>query len=148
MMNTIVLIGRLTRDPELKYTNSGTAVCNFSIAVGRDYKRDNEPDVDFFNCVAWTKTAELVAQYMSKGSLIGVQGRVQNRSWDKDGQKHYVTEIVAEKVQFLDPKEKAEPQQGSYEQGQKSRGLVKRLAQQRMVQNFDEDEDDDSLPFN
>jgi single-strand DNA-binding protein len=103
-MNVVVLIGRLTRDPELKYTTSGTAVCNFSLAVD---KRKKEDGADFFDCVAWQKTAELIAQYLGKGRKCGIQGRLQARQYEAaDGSKRKVTEVVVESIEFLDkPKE-------------------------------------------
>jgi len=100
-LNRVTIIGRLTRDPELKQIASGTAVCNFSIANGRKFK--DKEDTSFFDCIAWGKLGELVAQYMKKGSKIGVDGRLQQRNWeDKDGKKRSTVEIVADNVQFLD----------------------------------------------
>lgn len=103
-MNNVVLIGRLTADPELRYTQSATAVASFTLAVDRDVKKDGQKDVDFINIVAWQKTAELAAQYLSKGKQCAVEGRIQVRSYDnKEGQKVRVTEVVASRVQFLSP---------------------------------------------
>lgn len=103
-MNKVVLIGRLTKDPELKFTpGNGTAVSTFTLAVDRRGSKDGQKEADFISVVAWGKTAELVANYMSKGKLLGVSGRIQARSYDaKDGTKRYVTEVVAEEVQFLE----------------------------------------------
>ena len=119
-MNVVVLIGRLVADPELKYTPSGVAVCTFRIAVDRRFKSESgERETDFIDIVAWRQQAEFVANYLSKGRLIGVHGRMQTRSWvQQDGQKRWRTEIVAENVQFLDkPKEgqarEAEPVPGA-----------------------------------
>lgn len=105
-MNRTILVGRLTRDPDLRYTPNGVAVANFTIAVNRPFKsKDGEQDADFINCVVWRKLAENLENYMKKGSQIGVDGRLQSRSYDdKDGKKVYVTEIVADSVQFLEPK--------------------------------------------
>jgi len=104
MLNRVVLIGRLTQDPELRYTNSGTAVASFSLAVDR--MRNNaagERETDFINIVVWQKQAELCAQYLHKGRLAAVDGRLQIRSYDnKEGQKVRVAEVVAESVRFLD----------------------------------------------
>lgn len=100
-MNITVLVGRLTRDPELRYTQNGTAVANFNLAVDRPFSKEKE--TDFINCVAWRKQAENLAQYMKKGSQIGISGRIQTRNYeDKDGKRVYVTEVVADSVQFLD----------------------------------------------
>ncbi len=114
MINRVVLIGRLTKDPELRKTQSGTSVVSYTIAVNRRSQTPGQPDADFINCVAWNKTAELMAQYLHKGSLIGVEGRIQTRSYDnQQGQRVYVTEVVTDSVQFLEPKN-TQPQQNSY----------------------------------
>ena len=104
-MNKVVLIGRLTKDPELKFTpGNGTAVATFTLAVDRRVPNKNgQREADFIPVVAWGKQAESTANYMSKGKLMGVSGRIQTRTYDaKDGSKRYVTEIVAEEVQFLE----------------------------------------------
>lgn len=103
-MNRTVLIGRLTKDPELKFLpNGGTAVCTFTIAVDRRKSKDGQREADFIPIVVWGKPAENTANYMSKGRLIGISGRIQTRTYDaKDGSKRYVTEVVADEVQFLD----------------------------------------------
>ena len=114
MINRVVLIGRLTKDPELRKKQSGTSVVSYTIAVNRRSQTPGQPDADFINCVAWNKTAELMAQYLHKGSLIGVEGRIQTRSYDnQQGQRVYVTEVVTDSVQFLEPKN-TQPQQNSY----------------------------------
>ena len=96
MINRVVLVGRLTRDPELRKTQSGTSVCSFTMAVGRRVSTQGQPDADFINCVAWNKTADLMTQYLHKGSLIGLEGRIQTRSYDnQQGQRVYVTEVVS-----------------------------------------------------
>ena len=102
MLNKIVLMGRLTRDPELRRTNGGTAVTSFTIAVDRDFKGQNgEKETDFIDCVAWRQTGEFVSKYFQKGSLIVVSGRLQIRNWtDKDGNKRKTAEIVADNVYF------------------------------------------------
>lgn len=107
MINNVVLAGRLTRDPELKYTASGTAVATFTLAVNRNFKSANgESEADFINCVMWRKQAEALANYAKKGVLIGVVGRIQTRNYDnQQGQKVYVTEVVAEQFQFLEKRE-------------------------------------------
>lgn len=109
-MNKVVLIGRLTKDPELKFTpGNGTAVATFSIAVDRRFKSEGQPTADFIPIVVWGKQAENTANYMSKGRLIGISGRIQTRSYEaKDGTRRYVTEIVAEEVQFLGGKQSSE----------------------------------------
>ena len=103
-MNKIVLIGRLTKDPELKFTpGTGTAVSTFTLAVDRRFSKDGQKEADFIPVVVWGKQAESTANYMSKGKLMGISGRIQTRNYDaKDGTKRYVTEVVAEEVQFLE----------------------------------------------
>jgi single-strand DNA-binding protein len=100
MLNKVVLIGRLTRDPELRYTTNGTAVCRFSLAVNRRYNREQ---TDFIDIVAWRGLAENCANYLGKGRLAAVDGSIQVRSYEaQDGQKRRVTEVVADDVRFLD----------------------------------------------
>ncbi|GAB6137167.1 single-stranded DNA-binding protein [Halanaerobaculum tunisiense] len=104
MLNKVVLIGRLTDDPELRYTPSGTAVCNFTLAVERNFRnRDGEYDTDFIDIVVWRKQAENCANYLAKGRLAAAEGRLQIRSYETDqGQRRRVTEVVANSVQFLE----------------------------------------------
>lgn len=106
MLNDVVIMGRLTRDPELRRTQSGTSVASFTLAVDRDYKPDGgERECDFFDCVAWRGTGEFVSKYFSKGRMAIVSGRLQTRSWtDKDGGKRKSVEIVADNVYFGDSK--------------------------------------------
>lgn len=106
MINNVTLIGRLTKDIELKYTSSGLAVAQFTLAVTRDFTSQNgEKETDFINCVMWRKSAETLANYAKKGSLIGVVGRIQTRNYENNqGQKVYVTEVVAERFNFLEKK--------------------------------------------
>lgn len=103
-MNRVVLIGRLTRDPELRTTNTGKNVVSFSIAVNKRFKpQDGSPDADFFRCTAWGSTADFVSNYLTKGRLIALDGRIEQRSWtDKDGNKRESVDVVAENVQGLD----------------------------------------------
>ena len=102
-MNKVVLIGRLTRDPELKFTPTGTAVATFILAVDRRFKKEGQQSADFIPVVVWGKTAENTANYMSKGKLMSVAGRIETRSYEvKDGGRRYVTEVVADDVSFLE----------------------------------------------
>lgn len=104
-MNNTILMGRLVADPELRRTNSGTAVCSFTLAVNRFAKAGEKPEADFFDMVAWGKTAEFVCKYFSKGQQMAVQGRLQTRSYeDRNGQKRKVVEVVAEDVYFTESK--------------------------------------------
>ena len=102
-MNKAFLIGRLTRDPELRYSSSNAAIVNFSIAIDRQYTNSQgQRETDFINIVAFQKQAENIKKYVSKGSLVAVDGRIQTRNYeDKDGKRVYVTEVVADRVQFL-----------------------------------------------
>lgn len=113
MINRVILVGRLTRDPELRYLPNGTPVCTFTLAVNRPFtNQQGEREADFIQCVAWRKVAENVANYLRKGSLAGVDGRLQTRSYEgQDGRRVYVTEVVADSVQFLEPKGKSSTQQ-------------------------------------
>ncbi|HEX3011880.1 MAG TPA: single-stranded DNA-binding protein [Syntrophomonadaceae bacterium] len=100
MLNRVILIGRLTRDPELRYTPSGAAVCNFTLAVNRKFNKD---ETDFIDIVVWQKLAENCANYLGKGRLAAVEGRLQIRTYEtQDGQKRKVAEVVADDVRFLD----------------------------------------------
>lgn len=103
-MNKVVIIGRLTKDPELKYTpGNGTAVTQITVAVDRRFQKDGQKEADFIPVIIWGKAAENTAQYTEKGRLIGISGRIQTRSYEaKDGGKRYVTELVAEEVKFLE----------------------------------------------
>ncbi|CAM3732826.1 single-stranded DNA-binding protein [Mesobacillus zeae] len=148
MINRAVLVGRLTADPHLRYTPNGTPTASFTLAVNRPFKNaQGEQEADFINCVVWRKPAENVANYLKKGSLAGVDGRIQTRNYEgNDGKRVYVTEILAESVQFLEPK------QSNGNQNQSAQG------QQRAPQNTRVDDDpfagggnidisDDDLPF-
>ena len=133
MLNKVIAMGRLARDPELRRTGSGAAVASFAIACDRDFKSDSgEREVDFFDCVAWRNTAEFVSKYFTKGRMAVVAGRLQTREWtDKNGNKRKATEIVAESVYFGDSKREGAAQQ-SYAAPQES---------------FAELPDDDPHPF-
>ncbi|WP_313894706.1 single-stranded DNA-binding protein [Psychrobacillus sp.] len=113
MMNRVVLVGRLTKDVDLRYTPNGVAVANFTLAVNRNFKNDNgEQQADFIQVQIWRKPAENVANYLRKGSLAGVDGRIQTRNYEgSDGKRVYITEVVADSVQFLEPKK--DNQQGN-----------------------------------
>jgi single-strand DNA-binding protein len=105
-MNKVILMGRLTKDPDLRFTSgNNTAVASFTIAVNRRLAKEGQPQADFINIVAWGKTAEFVAKYFSKGQQVAVVGRLQTRTWDdNDGKRHYVTEVVADETYFADSK--------------------------------------------
>ncbi len=109
-MNKVILVGRLTRDPEIRTTPNGVSVCSFTIAVNRRFKNaQGEYDADFINCVAWRQSAELLGKYFSKGRMVGVVGSIQTRNYDnKDGQKVYVTEVSVDEVHFVESKSAAQ----------------------------------------
>ena len=109
MINNVTLTGRLTKDVDLRYTSTGTAVASFSMAVDRQFKSANgEKETDFINVVAWRKTAEVLAEHTRKGSLIGIVGRIQTRNYEgNDGKRVYVTEVVADSFTFLESKKQA-----------------------------------------
>lgn len=103
MLNSVTLVGRLTKDPELRYTPSNQAVATFSLAVNRRFKNQNgEREADFINCVIWRQQAENLANWAKKGSLIGITGSIQTRSYEKQGQRVYITEVVADSFQLLE----------------------------------------------
>ena len=124
-INRVVLAGRLTKDPELKYSGSGVAMCRFTVAVNRQFKKDGQDEADFINCLCFNKTAENLANFQKKGSLIGVDGRIQTGKYtNADNQTVYTTDVVAESIQFLEskregqaPQQQVQPQQ-QYQQTQ------------------------------
>ena len=139
MINKVILMGRLTKDPELRYTNNKTPVCSFTIAVNNGYGEKQQ--TDFINCVAWNKTAEFVTKYFIKGRMIVIaDGRISTRSWEtQDGKRAYATEVVANEVNFGESK--TSPQLNTPQ-----------TAAQPPMQDDDDDftpldEDDDDLPF-
>ena len=143
MLNKIILMGRLTRDPELRHTGSGTAVASFSLAVDRDFKsQGGEKETDFIDIVAWRNTAEFVSKYFTKGRMAVVEGRLQIRDWtDKDGGKRRTAEVIAENVYFGDSKK--EP--GGASQQDNFNALNERMSHN---QDFAEiGEEDGELPF-
>ena len=115
MLNHIVLMGRLTRDPELRYTQSQTPVASFSLAVDRDYGRGEEKQTDFIDCVAWRQTGEFVSKYFQKGSMAVVSGRLQIRDWtDRDGNKRRSAEVVVDNVYFGESKRREGESRDNY----------------------------------
>ena len=112
-MNHVTLIGRLTKDPEVRYTQSGTPVGTFTLAVDRRVQKDKPKEADFIPCVVWSKTAEVVGNWCKKGKQIGVEGRIQVRSYDaKDGTKRYVTEVIVNDLELLGKSEGGNKQDG------------------------------------
>lgn len=118
MINRAVLTGRLTRDPELRYTTSGTAVVSFTLAVDRQFRNQNgDRDADFVNCVIWRKSAENFSNFTHKGSLVGVEGRIQTRNYEnQQGNRVYVTEVVVDNFALLEPRQNGGMNQGGQQQ--------------------------------
>lgn len=118
MINNVVLVGRLTKDPDLRYTANGTGVATFTLAVNRNFtNQDGNREADFINCVIWRKSAETLANYARKGTLLGVTGRVQTRNYEnQQGQRVYVTEVVAESFQLLESRSNNEKRQDDKQQ--------------------------------
>lgn len=113
-MNSVVMIGRLTKDPEVRYTQGQKAVARFSIAINRGKDKDGKDlGADYPSIVAFGKTAELVEKFLGKGRLVGIQGRINTGSYEKDGKKYYTTDILADRVEFLDKAEKKEEEKSS-----------------------------------
>lgn len=124
MLNRVVLVGRLTKDPEFRTTQNGVSVASFTLAVNRNFKSKNgEQQADFINIVVFRQQAENVNNYLSKGNLAGVDGRIQSRSYEnKEGQRVYVTEVLADSVQFLEPKNNQSNNQPQQQNGQTQSG--------------------------
>lgn len=155
-MNKVILVGRLARDPELRTTNSGKSVATFSLAVDRRYKQDDGPEADFFNVVAWGKTAEVICQYLSKGRQIAVEGRLQQRSYtNQNGEKRYVVEVVLEAFDFIGGRNDhgTSQQTNAYGNSSGQRRQEPVYQQGEMPMEFDIDPDfqliaeDDEVPF-
>ena len=108
MLNKVILMGRFTRDPELRSTPQGISTCAFSVAVDRNFVRPGEErKADFINCVAWRQTAEFISKYFRKGSMVALEGSIQTRSWDDNGSKRYATEVIVSQVYFAESKNSA-----------------------------------------
>ena len=161
MINNVVLVGRTTKDPELRYTPSNVAVATFSLAVNRTFKDANgERETDFINCVIWRQQAEYLANWAKKGALIGITGRIQTRSYEnQQGQRVYVTEVVAENFQMLESRNSQGNQQNqgnSFQNGNSSQGGNVNNGYNQQTPNFGRsnsmqgnpmDISDDDLPF-
>ena len=149
-MNKVILIGRLSQDPEMRTTPNGVATTSFSVAVSRNYTNQNgERDTDFFRCVAWRNQAENIAKYCQKGSQVAVEGRLQNRSYDaQDGTKRYVTEVIADNVTVLGSRSDAQRSNSSAPQEMGSDVEVNEASEDPFKDFGDEVTlTDDDLPF-
>jgi single-strand DNA-binding protein len=147
-MNKAILVGRLTRDPELRYTQSNVAYCKFAVAVDRRYKKGEEKSVDFINIVAWSATAEFIDKYFKKGRRIGIVGRIQVSKWKDDkGDNRTNVEVVADEVEFVDSKSDSD----SYNDSYKSNNTAPATGGSETKSNEEADGfmplDDDELPF-
>lgn len=147
MINRVVLVGRLTKDPEFRTTQSGVDVATFTLAVNRNFKSKNgEQQADFINCVVFRKQAENVNNYLNKGSLAGIDGRLQSRSYEnKEGQRVFVTEVVCDSVQFLEPKN-AQASNNNQRNNQVQQ-REKALQDNNPFDNAADNIDDSTLPF-
>lgn len=146
MINNVTLVGRMTKDPELRYTPAGAAVCTFTLAVNRKFtNQQGEREADFINCVVWRKPAENTANFTNKGSLVGVTGSIQTRSYEgQDGKRVYVTEVQADSVQFLEKKADGANNDGQARQQQKPQTKVD---EDPFANSGQIDISDDDLPF-
>lgn len=146
-MNKVILVGRLTRDPEVKNTTTGKAVATFTLAVDRRFKnKDGQKEADFVPIVVWGKQAEFAGQYLSKGSQIGVSGRLQVRSYDaQDGQRRYVTEVVADEINFLSSSRKDST--AGFQQASAPRSDNNNMSVMGLDEDFHLMADDDDIPF-
>ena len=145
-MNKVILMGRLTKDPEVKSTQTQKIVCTFSLAVNRRMSKNNE--ADFINCVAWEKTAEFCKNYLQKGSQVAVVGRIQTRSWDdNEGKKRYATDVVADEIYFADSKKDGSATRAFSPKNGDSLSDAISPNSQKGDEGYYPDEDVDDLPF-
>ncbi|WP_429971303.1 single-stranded DNA-binding protein [Fructilactobacillus sp. Tb1] len=149
MINTVVLTGHLTRDLDLRYTQSGTAVGQFNLAVNRRFKNSNgDQEADFVNCVIWRKSAENLANFVHKGSLFGVEGRLQTRNYENNqGQRIYVTEVVVENFTLLEPKNSNQPANNYQPSNQGNTSYGNQSSNDPFDGGDQIDVTDDDLPF-
>ena len=141
-MNQVTLIGRLTKDPELKYTQGGKAFCKFSIAVTREFNRD---EADFISCVAWDKRAETIAEYLRKGRRIAIQGRLNVRNYEQNGESKWITEVIVDKFDFIDTN--ANSSSGNYTSQNGTTSNSQEFEASSPVEDNEEIIDDDDFPF-
>jgi single-strand DNA-binding protein len=150
MMNRVVLVGRLVRDPnELRRSANNNAVISFTIAVDNRFTKQEDRKADYVPCVAWSKTAEIVSQYAKKGALVGVEGRLQSRNYEKEGQKIFVLELLVDNIQFLETKAVAEQRRAAEASAPSA---PRNTASKQATPQVEEDSsqinlNDDDLPF-
>lgn len=151
-MNKITIIGNVVHTPQMRATNSGVSVCNFSVAVRRRFKnpQTGEYDTDFFEVQAWRQLAELCEKFLEKGKKVAVVGSMQSREYEKDGIKKRIWELLADEVEFITPKSESAPAaKANYPTRENAREIVKRsmMEAQATAQTFTEIDDDEPLPF-
>ena len=153
-MNKVILMGRLVKEPEVRYSQGAEpiAVARYTLAVNRRFKRQGEPEADFINCVAFGKTGEFAEKYFKKGQLVAITGRLQVRSWDKDGERRYATEVIIEEQHFAESKKdsgegKAAAAQSRPATAPNTPAKQMGLAEQEGFYPIDESVEDDDLPF-
>lgn len=150
-MNKVILMGRLTRAPEVRYSDGADplAVARYTLAVNRRMKKNGEQDADFIPCVAFGKTGEFAEKYFKKGQLVAITGRLQVRSWDKDGERRWSTEVIIEEQHFAESKAAAEQNRPTAAQNKPAAQTGKQmgLAEQEGFYPIDETLEDDDLPF-
>lgn len=154
MINKVILVGRLTADPELRTTQSGVSVCSFSVAVDRKYNSGGERQADFINCVAWRQSAEFISKYFNKGKLIGIEGSIQTRNYeDKQGNKRVAVEVVVDNASFIGGKSESGGGSGGYNSFEAPPAPQKSVAYQSgsnedfSDDGFQEITNDEDLPF-
>lgn len=147
-MNKVILMGRLTREPEVRYSSGAEplAVARYTLAVNRRFKRKDEPEADFIPCVAFGKSGEFAEKYFRKGQLVAVTGRLQVRSWDKDGERRYATEVIIEEQHFAESKN-SQPAAAEQSKPAAQTGKQMGLAEQDGFYPIEESVEDDDLPF-
>ena len=153
-MNKVILMGRLVKEPEVRYSQGAEpiAVARYTLAVNRRFKRQGEPEADFINCVAFGKTGEFAEKYFKKGQLVAITGRLQVRSWDKDGERRYATEVIIEAQHFAESKKDSGEGKAAAAQSRPATAPNKPakqmgLAEQEGFYPIDESVEDDDLPF-
>ena len=147
-MNKVILMGRLTRDPDIRYSQGNEPLCiaRYSLAVNRRFKRENEPDADFINCVAFGKTGEFAEKYFRKGQMVAVSGRLQIGSYEKDGQKRMTADVVVDDQYFAESKRESDANRGSFQSAQAPASAGKAANEEEFFA-IDETLDDEDLPF-
>lgn len=146
MLNKVILMGRFTKDPELRSTPQGVSVCNFRIAVTRNYRTGGSYESDFIDCVAWRNTAEFISKYFKKGNLVCVEGSLQSRNWEQDGQKRTAVEVMVDNTYFVESK-KDSSEGAAFAPSASSAGISAAPEEAFASGDFSAIDDADDLPF-